>query len=73
MKNYALLRAFISFWCWIGVTLLGFMLAILAAVPGTLPDAVVFVVAVVIFAAAIAVPIINPGVFSKQHSTKTGG
>ena len=57
MKNYAPFRALISFWLWIGVILLSFMLAVLA---------------IATTVAAIAVPVINPGVFAKQHTTETG-
>lgn len=71
MKNYAPFRALISFWLWIGVILLSFMLAVLA-IATTVPRPILVIVALVIFVAAIAVPVINPGVFAKQHTTETG-
>ena len=71
MKNYAPFRALISFWLWIGVIFLSFMLAVLA-IATTVPRPILVIVALVIFVAAIAVPVINPGVFAKQHTTETG-
>ncbi len=71
MKNYAPFRALISFWLWIGVILLSFMLAVLA-IATTVPRPILVIVDLVIFVAAIAVPVINPGVFAKQHTTETG-
>lgn len=71
MKNYAPFRALISFWLWIGVILLSFMLAVLA-IATTVPRPILVIVDLVIFIAAIAVPVINPGVFAKQHTTETG-
>ena len=71
MKNYAPFRALISFWLWTGVILLSFMLAVLA-IATTVPRPILVIVDLVIFVAAIAVPVINPGVFAKQHTTETG-
>ena len=71
MKNYAPFRASISFWLWIGVILLSFMLAVLA-IATTVPRPILVIVDLVIFVAGIAVPVINPGVFAKQHTTETG-
>lgn len=72
MKNFAPIKALIAFWGWIAVVLLSFMLAILALGKGNLPDAVVFIVALVIFAFSLAVAIVNPGIFAKRHTTETG-
>ena len=71
MKNFAPVMALISFWGWVCVILLSFMLAVVAFVAGAVPVVVVFVVAFVIFAVSLTVVILNPGIFAKQHTTET--
>ena len=63
MKNFAPVKALISFWGWVCVILLSFMLAVVAFVAETVP--------VVIFAVSLTVVILNPGIFAKQHTTET--
>ena len=67
-----LAKCFVSFWLWIAVVLVSFMMLVVSVVASPVPQIAVTVFAVVIFAAAIAVPIINPGIFAKQTSTATG-
>lgn len=66
------LKCLVSFWLWIGVILVSFMMIIISAVASAIPQVVVTIFAVVIFAASLAVAIINPGVFAKQSTTATG-
>ena len=67
MKNFAPVKALISFWGWVCVILLSFMLAVVAFVAEAVPVVVVFV----IFAVSLTVVILNPGIFAKQHTTET--
>lgn len=65
MKNFAPVKAIISFWGWVCVILLSFMLAVVSLAAGSVPVVVVFVVAFVIFAVSLTVVILNPGIFCK--------
>ena len=65
-------KSFVSFILWIGVVLVSFALAVAAIAASSVPRAVVAVCAVVIFAASLAVTIINFGAFSKQATASTG-
>lgn len=66
------LKCLISFWLWIAVILVSFMMIIVSAVASTIPQIAVTIFAVVIFAASSAVAVINPGIFSKQVTSATG-
>lgn len=70
MKNW--LKSLVSFWLWIAVTLVSFMMFVVSVAASPIPKAVVTVFAVVIFALSIAVPIVNPGIFARQTKTATG-
>lgn len=70
MKNW--FKNLVSFWLWIAVILVSFMMLVVSVVAGPIPKVAVTVFAVVIFALAIAVPIVNPGIFAKQTKTATG-
>lgn len=65
-------KCLVSFWIWIGVILVSFMMIIVSAVAGAIPQVAVTVFAAVIFAASLAVAIVNPGIFAKQTTTATG-
>jgi hypothetical protein len=45
---------------------------VISIVASAIPHIAVAIFAVVIFALAIAVPIINPGIFAKQNTAATG-
>lgn len=70
MKKWT--KCLISFWLWISVVLVSFMMIVISLVVSAIPQVAVTIFAVVIFAAALAVPIINPGIFAKQISSATG-
>lgn len=70
MRKWA--KCLVSFWLWIAVTLVSFMMLVVSFVASPVPRVAVTVFAVVIFGLSIAVPIINPGIFAKQASTATG-
>ena len=70
-KPNGLLKAFISFWSWMAITLSAFFLFALAAVSKTVPRPAIIVFALVILALSIAAPVINPGIFAKRHTTTT--
>ena len=67
MKKWT--KCLLSFWMWIAVILVSFMMLVVSFVAGAIPQ-----IAVTIFAAviSIAVSIINPGIFAKQISSATG-
>ena len=71
-KPNGLLKAFISFWSWMAITLSAFFLFALAAVSKTVPRPAIIVFAILIFGLSLAVPVINPGIFVKRHTTATG-
>lgn len=70
MKKW--IKCLVSFWIWIGVVLTSFMMIVVSAVASAIPQVAVTVFAAVIFAATLAVAIINPGIFAKQTTTATG-
>ena len=65
-------KCLISFWLWIAVILVSFMMIIVSAVVTSIPQIAVIIFAVVIFSASLAVAIINPGIFAKQITSATG-
>ena len=71
-KTNGMLKAFISFWSWMAITLSAFFLFALAAVSKTVPRPAIIVFALVILALSIAAPVINPGIFAKRHTTAGG-
>lgn len=66
------LKCLVSFWLWIAVILVSFMMIVISAVVSAIPQVAVTIFAVVIFAASLAVAIINPGIFAKMTTTATG-
>lgn len=66
------LKCLVSFWLWIAVILVSFMMIVISAVASAIPQVAVTIFAVVIFAASLAVVIINPGIFAKMTTTATG-
>lgn len=70
MKKW--IKCLISFWFWIAVILVSFMMIVVSIVASTVPQIAVAIFAAVIFGLSIAVPIINPGIFAKQISSATG-
>lgn len=67
-----ILKCLVSFWLWIAVILVSFMMIIVSAVATAIPQVAVTIFAAVIFAASLAVAIINPGIFAKQTTAATG-
>ena len=65
-------KCLVSFWLWIAVILVSFMMLIVSFVASTITQIVVTIFAGVIFGLSIAVPIINPGIFAKQITSATG-
>ena len=72
-KLNGMLKALVSFWCWIAIMLSSFMMFVLAVVCRTVSRPLAIVFAVVVFALSLAVPVLNPGIFAKRHTTATGG
>ena len=70
MKKWT--KCLISFWLWIAVILVSFMMIVVSIVASTVPQIAVAIFAIVIFGLSIAVPIINPGIFAKQVTSATG-
>lgn len=62
----------LSFWLWIAVVLVSFMMAAVSIAASSVPKAAVVVFAAVIFTLALASVIVNPGIFAKQVSSATG-
>ena len=65
-------KCLVSFWLWIAIIPVSFMMLIVSFVASTIPQIVVTIFAGVIFGLSIAVPIINPGIFAKQITSATG-
>lgn len=65
-------KCLISFWLWISVILVSFMMIVVSVVASSIPQVAVAIFAAVIFGLSIAVPIINPGIFAKQITSATG-
>lgn len=70
MKKWT--KCLLSFWMWIAVILVSFMMLIVSLVASSIPQVAVAIFAAVIFGLSIAVPIINPGIFAKQITSATG-
>ena len=70
MKKWT--KCLLSFWMWIAVILVSFMMIVVSIVASTVPQIAVAIFAAVIFGIFIAVPIINPGIFAKQFTSATG-
>ena len=70
MKKWT--KCLLSFWMWIAVILVSFMMIVVSIVASTVPQIAVAIFAAVIFGIFIAVPIINPGIFAKQITSATG-
>lgn len=66
------LKFLVTFWLCIFVILVSFMMAVISIAAGGIPHFVVTVFALVIFAASLAVAIINPGIFARHTTTATG-
>ena len=71
-KPNGLLKAFISFWSWMAITLSSFLMIVLTAFSPIVSKPFVIVFAILIFGLSLAVPVINPGIFVKRHTTATG-
>lgn len=65
-------KCLLSFWLWIAIILLSFMMAAVSVATSSVPKAAVVVFAAVIFTLALASVIVNPGIFAKQVSSATG-
>lgn len=70
MKKWT--KCLLSFWMWIAVILVSFMMLIVSFAMPAVPKLAVAIFAAVIFGLSIAVPIINPGIFAKQITSATG-
>lgn len=70
MKKWT--KCLISFWMWIAVILVSFMMIVVSVVASSIPQVAVAIFAAVIFGLSIAVPIINPGIFAKLITSATG-
>lgn len=64
-------KCLVSFWLWIAVILVSFLMLIVSVVASQIPTFAVAIFAAVIFAMSLAVAIINPGIFAKQNTTAT--
>lgn len=69
MKKWT--KCLLSFWMWIAVILVSFMMIVVSVVASSIPQVAVAIFAAVIFGLSIAVPIINPGIFAKQITSAT--
>ena len=67
-----ILRCLVSFWLWIGVILVSFMMLVISIVASHVPTFAVAIFAAVIFAMSLTVAIVNPGIFAKQFTTASG-
>ena len=70
MKKWT--KCLLSFWMWIAVILVSFMMLVVSLVANAVPQLAFAIFAIVIFGLSIAVPIINPGIFAKQITSATG-
>ncbi len=70
MKKWT--KCLFSFWLWIAVVLVSFMMAVVSIAASSVPKATVVVFAAVIFTLALASVVVNPGIFAKQISSATG-
>ena len=67
------MKALISFWLWIAVVLVSFMMIVVTIAVAAIPKFAVALFAVLIFGCSIALPIINPCIFAKQNSSAESG
>lgn len=65
-------KALITFWCWIAIIVSSFLMIVLTAFSPIVSKPFVIVFAILIFGLSLAVPVINPGIFVKRHTTATG-
>ena len=70
MKKWT--KCLLSFWLWIAVVLVSFMLAVVSAAARSVPRLAVAIFAIVIFGLSVAVPVVNPGIFAKLNTAATG-
>ena len=70
MKKW--IKCLLSFWMWVGVILVSFMMLVVSFVASAIPQIAVAIFAAVVFGLSIAVAIINPGIFAKQITSATG-
>lgn len=70
MKKWT--KCLFSFWLWIAVVLVSFMMAVVSIAASSVPKAAVVVFAAVIFTLVLASVVVNPGIFAKQISSATG-
>ena len=70
MKKWT--KCLLSFWMWIGVIFVSFMMLVVSFVASAIPQIAVAIFAAVVFGLSIAVAIINPGIFAKQITSATG-
>lgn len=70
MKKWT--KCLFSFWLWIAVVLVSFMMAVVSIAASSVPKAAVVVFAAVIFTLDLASVVVNPGIFAKQISSATG-
>lgn len=70
MKKWT--KCLLSFWMWVGVILVSFMMLVVSFVASAIPQIAVAIFAAVVFGLSIAVAIINPGIFAKQITSATG-
>ncbi|WP_147645126.1 hypothetical protein [Treponema pectinovorum] len=61
------IKTSISFWLWISISLLSFLMIVVSLVEKNIPPIVVMIFSIMIFGLAMAVPIINLCVFEKTH------
>lgn len=71
-KINGMLKALITFWCWIAIIVSSFLMIVLTAFSPIVSKPFVIVFAILIFGLSLAVPVINPGIFVKRHTTATG-
>ena len=70
MKKWT--KCLLSFWLWIAVVLVSFMLAVVSVAASSVPRLAVAIFAIVIFGLSVAVPAVNPGIFAKLNTAATG-
>ena len=70
MKKWT--KCLLSFWMWIGVIFVSFMMLVVSFVASAIPQIAVAIFAAVVFGLSIEVAIINPGIFAKQITSATG-
>ena len=61
------IKTFISFWIWISISVLSFLMIVISLVAENIPAVVVMIFSTVVFGLAMAVPIINLVLFESKH------